>query len=265
MHLLRGVLRFRRVLAGRDHDGNVAEHDGLHAGPVLRVRPHREDDRPGCPAICRGMRIRAFEARAAHHTLIVRDRYSSNATAGNCTGNCTAVDVINTHDIGAVPAYRPGAGSFEGFFVAPKAASYVFVGVWDAALELSLSSTSDPRHLQVILGGATQTPPSNDDVVGGWTFFDGHWYFGSTETKNWADAQAACQAEARRSPKSTPGRAGVLVWPVRQRQLLAVLDRWLWLSACGHVALAVDGGGLRGGTRAHRCRRAGRLHELGQH
>ena len=115
---------------------------------------------PGCPAICRGMRIRAFEARAAHHTLIVRDRYSSNATAGNCTGNCTAVDVINTHDIGAVPAYRPGAGSFEGFFVAPKAASYVFVGVWDAALELSLSATSDPRHLQVILGGATQTPPS---------------------------------------------------------------------------------------------------------
>ena len=151
---------------------------------------------PGCPAICRGMRIRAFEARAAHHTLIIRDRYSSNTTTGgNCTGNCTAVDVINTHDIGAVPAYRPGAGSFEGFFVAPKAASYTFVGVWDAALELSLSSTSDPRHLQVILGGATQTPPSNNDVVGGWTHFDGHWYFASTETKNWADAQAACQAE----------------------------------------------------------------------
>ena len=151
---------------------------------------------PGCPAICRGMRIRAFEAHAAHHTLIVRDRYSSNTTAGgNCTGNCTAVDVINTHDIGAVPAYRPGAGSFEGFFVAPKAASYVFVGVWDAALELSLSATSDPRHLQVVLGGAAQAPPSDDDVVGGWTFFDGHWYFASTETKNWADAQAACQAE----------------------------------------------------------------------
>ena len=44
---------------------------------------------PGCPAICRGMRIRAFEARAAHHTLIVRDRYSSNATAA-ATARATA-------------------------------------------------------------------------------------------------------------------------------------------------------------------------------
>ena len=95
----------------------------------------------------------------------------------------------------ALPEADERRGSFAGFFVAPKAASYVFVGVWDAALELSLSATSDPRHLQVILGGATQTPPANNDVVGGWTFFDGHWYFASTETRNWADAQAACQAE----------------------------------------------------------------------
>ena len=60
--------------------------------------------------------------------------------------------MINTHDIGAARV-PPGCGFFEAF-VAPKAAFSPFVGVWDAALELS-SSTSDPRHLQVILGGAT--------------------------------------------------------------------------------------------------------------
>ena len=68
VHLLRGVLRFRWVLAGRDHDGNVAEHDGLHAGPGLRVRPDREDDRPGLPRHLQGHadpRLRG--ARGAPH------------------------------------------------------------------------------------------------------------------------------------------------------------------------------------------------------
>ena len=58
--------------------------------------------------------------------------------------------------------------------------------------------------------------------------------------------RARPSGDARRN--QLRGRAGLLVWPVRRRQHLAVLARRLCARIRGHVALAVDGsssGGIR--------------------
>ena len=51
---------------GRDHDGNVAEHIPT-LGQSCAFDRIVNTTVPGCPAICRGMRIRALEARGAPH------------------------------------------------------------------------------------------------------------------------------------------------------------------------------------------------------
>ncbi|KAH8075485.1 hypothetical protein JL721_1495 [Aureococcus anophagefferens] len=151
----------------------------------------------GCPSRCKHKRIRAFEAAAAHEALVVAHRYDDDF---NCTASenasCAGVDATNFGDIGPAPTYGPGAGAFEGFFVAPKTANYTFLATWDSALEVSLSASGDPRRREVILGGPLADAPSDGDVVGDWTYFDGHWYklfAGAGET--WADARDACAAE----------------------------------------------------------------------
>ncbi|KAH8082105.1 hypothetical protein JL720_8631 [Aureococcus anophagefferens] len=151
----------------------------------------------GCPSRCKHKRIRAFEAAAAHEALVVANRYDDDF---NCTASenvsCAGFDATNFGDIGPAPTYGPGAGAFEGFFVAPVAANYTFLATWDSALEVSLSASGDPRRREVILGGPLADAPSDGDVVGDWTYFDGHWYklfAGAGET--WADARDACAAE----------------------------------------------------------------------
>ena len=78
--------------------------------------------------------------------------------------------------------------------------------------------------------------------MGGWTFFDGHWYFASTETKNWADAQAACQAEGATLAEINSEAEQDFLYG-----LCSGVSTWqCWLSGsahgfAGHVALAVHG------------------------
>ena len=142
VHLLRGVLRFRRLLAGETTTETWQNTTACTLGQACAFDRIVKTTVPGCPAICRGMRIRAFEARAAHHTHSSRPLLLEHDDRRQLHGNCTAVDVINTHDIGAVPAYRrvraPSRASSS-----RRRPPHILVGVWDAALELSLSSTSD--------------------------------------------------------------------------------------------------------------------------
>ncbi|EGB02056.1 hypothetical protein AURANDRAFT_69239, partial [Aureococcus anophagefferens] len=130
----------------------------------------------GCPDKCRGRRVRAFEAHAAHE-VVVAHRYDDDA---NCTASanasCAGYDATNAADVSFAPVYGPGAGSFEGFFVAPVSANYTFYATFDSDLELSLSESGDPRRRRVVLGGADAPDAADGDVFDGWTHFRGHWY-----------------------------------------------------------------------------------------
>ena len=131
----------------------------------------------GCPDKCRGRRVRAFEAHAAHEAVVVAHRYDDDA---NCTASanasCAGYDATNAADVSFAPVYGPGAGSFEGFFVAPVSANYTFYATFDSDLELSLSESGDPRRRRVVLGGADAPDAADGDVFDGWTRFRGHWY-----------------------------------------------------------------------------------------
>ncbi|KAH8058061.1 hypothetical protein JL720_14102 [Aureococcus anophagefferens] len=128
----------------------------------------------GCPDKCRGRRVRAFEAHAAHE-VVVAHRYDDDA---NCTASasasCAGYDATNAADVSFAPVYGPGAGSFEGFFVAPVSANYTFYATFDSDLELSLSERRPAAR--VVLGGADAPDAADGDVFDGWTHFRGHWY-----------------------------------------------------------------------------------------
>ena len=149
----------------------------------------------GCPARCQDMRLRSFQVNAAHQTAIVASLYQrdANCTAKNETSSCGAEIQQKTSDIALVQGDELTAQSYEGFFVAPITANYTFVVAWDTAVEVALGTSADPRSRQVILG--SDVAYADGDVVGDWSFYQGHWYKVSTAELDWSTARERCGYE----------------------------------------------------------------------
>lgn len=144
------------------------------------------------------MRLRSFEASAAHQTAIVSMLYEDDA---NCTATrnetCGVKIERKKSDIGLDADAALTVGSFEGFFVAPITANYTFLATWDASLELSLGSNADPRSRKIVLGGLldAQSIKADGDEINDWYYHKGHWYKVLQSYLSWADAGEECIRE----------------------------------------------------------------------
>ena len=82
------------------------------------------------------------------------------------------------HAAGDIGFAAPFAGRrrVPGFFVAPLAAEYSFVGTSDAGSSLALDD-ADPRRARLVLGDALNAAaPADGDTTGCWTRFGTSWY-----------------------------------------------------------------------------------------
>ncbi|KAJ8599312.1 hypothetical protein CTAYLR_005328, partial [Chrysophaeum taylorii] len=137
--------------------------DGYERVTAL-VRHHNSSCKMGLPCTINATayeRIAIIDALYEDDANYTQDNNASNATLRDATESA-ATDAISLEADGALTV-----GSYEGFFVAPITANYTFFVVWDAALELALGNTADPRSRQVIIGGpkdASSTRSSSDTV-----------------------------------------------------------------------------------------------------